>query len=31
VEEEQKQEMKGDEEEIKESDLLPEEKKDEFR
>jgi len=31
VEEEQKQEMKGEEEEIKESDLLPEEKKDEFR
>ena len=31
MEEEQKQEMKGDEEEIKESDLLPEEKKDEFR
>ena len=31
MEEEKKQEMKGDEEEIKESDLLPEEKKDEFR
>lgn len=31
MEEEQKQEMKGEEEEIKESDLLPEEKKDEFR
>jgi hypothetical protein len=31
VEEEQKQEIKAEEEEIKESDLLPEEKKDEFR
>ena len=31
MEEEQKQEMRGEEEEIKESDLLPEEKKDEFR